>query len=121
MEGLVKEKRIRTLICEATSKSSSLSNGRANALLEAFEHALSALNTPAVKRNQCALLLSVATRHVKRAERLAIEAMLGKEWISQQEEAVCVRIRLLCAEIIGLLTTASDELRLVPVPIQRDF
>jgi hypothetical protein len=121
MTDLPKENRIRELITEVRSKVSLLNHAYVGPILEVLERVVSVLDTPASKRNQVMLLLSVATRHMKRAEALVIEAILGKEWLSQQDEAVFVRVRLLCYEIIGLMTTASDDLRLVPVPVERRF
>lgn len=121
MTDLPKEYRIRELISEVRNKVSGLHNAYVGPILEMLERVVSALDTPASKRNQVVLLLSVATRHMKRVEGMVIEAILGKEWISQQDEAVFVRVRLLCYEIIALLTSASDNLRLVPVPVDRYF
>jgi hypothetical protein len=121
MTDLPKENRIRELIGEVGNRMSVLNNGYVGPILEVLERVVGVLDTPASKRNQVVLLLSVATRHMKRVEGLVIDAILGKEWISQQDEAVFVRVRIHCYEIIGLLTSASDDLRLVPVPVERYF
>ncbi len=115
MNTLQDVKRIDKLIEEAQAKTKSLSKDRGSTIQDALERAQASLATPAQKRNHVVLLLSSAIRHMQRAERSAIDGILTKEWLSQQEEALLVRIRLICAEVIGLLTSANDDLRLVPV------
>ncbi|NIS80083.1 MAG: hypothetical protein GTO14_07715 [Anaerolineales bacterium] len=76
------------------------------------------LDTPVEELNQILLLLSAATQHMKRVERIVLDGMRLDRWISLNEEAVLVRIRLICAEVIALLVSESEELRPAPVRVR---
>ncbi len=39
-------------------------------------------------------------------------------WISLREEGILVHLRLACAEMIGLLANASENLRIVSVRVR---
>lgn len=104
------------MIDKVAEESGDLSEPRVSQVRDALSRVRILLETPAQKTSQAQLLLSAAIRMMRDIERLMIESMLGDEWIAHREEAVVVHIRLACAELIALLTAASDELRLVSVP-----
>ncbi|NIS82288.1 MAG: hypothetical protein GTO14_19250 [Anaerolineales bacterium] len=119
MKNLPEEKRIIDLIEEARSNSSGLDPSREEHIRTCLDRVQSLLSTPAKMRNHVMLLLSAALLQIKKTERLSIEAMLGGERITQNEMAALVRIRLICAEVINILSDATEERRLVPVLANR--
>jgi hypothetical protein len=119
MKTWPKESRFRQLIQWVQGESSDLTEGRDQALLDLMDRVIRLLDTPAQGDSQMLLIFSATMQCVKRAERLVLDALRLDNWITMQEEAILVHLRLACCEMIGLLSNASDELRLVPVEIRR--
>ena len=118
MNAWPKEKEIRTLIERARLESSDLSVEEEPEVLTLFDRLSKLLDTPISETQQLMLMISAGLLVMQRAERLVLQAMRLDRWISHSEEAVLVHLRLICAEIIGILTNSSEELRLAPVPIR---
>ena len=119
MKTWAKESHLRNLVQRVRGDSSGLTEGRDKTLLELMDRVLNLLDTPVDGNNQLILIFSATLQCVQRAERVVLDAMRLDHWVTMQEEAVLVHLRLAFAEMIGLLTSASEELRLVPVPIRR--
>jgi hypothetical protein len=119
MDGLPKEDRIRSLIGKAKSHSVDLKDGREKTVVEGLNKVHSILETNVEGRNQNLLLLSAALQHMRKVERFVLDAMRLDRWVTLNEEAILVRIRLICSEVITLLLTGTEELRLVPIPIRK--
>jgi hypothetical protein len=119
MKTWPKESRFRQLIHWVQGESSDLTEGRDQVLLDLMDRVIRLLDTPTQGDSQMLLIFSAATQCVQRAERLVLDALRLDHWITMQEEAILVHLRLACCEMIGLLSNASDELRLVPVEIRR--
>ena len=118
MKTWPKESRFRQLVQWVKGESHDLTEGRDVALAELMDRANILLDTPTQGTSQSLLIISAALQCVQRAERLVLEALRLDHWISMSEEAVLVHLRIACHEMIGLLISASDELRLAPVPIR---
>jgi hypothetical protein len=118
MDGLSKETRIRFLIGKAKSQSVDLKDGQ-DTVTERLDKVHTILDTSVEGRNQNMLLLSAAILHMRKVERFVLDAMRLDRWVTLNEEAILVRIRLICAEVIALLVSGTEELRLVPIPIRR--
>jgi len=113
-----RERQIRTLIARAREESHDLTVAEEPEMVTAFDRLVELLDTPVNGKQQLLLLLSAGQIAMQRAERLVLQAMRLDRWISQNEEAVLVRLRLICAEIMSLLTDGSEDLRLAPVPVR---
>jgi hypothetical protein len=118
MKTWPKESRFRQLVQWVKGESRDLTEGRDLALAELMDRANNLLDTPTHGTSQSLLIYSAALQCVKRAERLVLEALRLDNWISMREEALLVHLRMACHEMIGLLMSASDELRLAPVKIR---
>jgi hypothetical protein len=118
MTAWPKEKELRKLIERALSETDLLAGDEVHEMVGPFDRLSQLLDTPVNGRQQLLLMLSAGVMAMKRAESLVHEAMSLDRWISHSEEAVLVHLRLICAEIIGILTYSSDDLRLVPVPVR---
>jgi hypothetical protein len=113
-----KETRLRHLIEWVKGESTDLTEGRDQALCDLMDRVITLLETPASNKNQLLLVFSAALQCMQRAEKLVLEALRLDHWISMREEAVLVHLRIACHEMIGLLSNASDDLRLVPVEVR---
>lgn len=118
MKTWPKESRLRHLVDWVKSESGDLTEGRDQMLLDLMDRVLKLLDSPANGNTQMLLIFSATLQCIKRAERIVLEALRLDHWITMREEAVLVHLRLACAEMIGLLMNASDDLRLVPVKIR---
>ena len=114
-----KEARFRHLIERVKGESVDLTEGRDEALCNLMDRTITLIETPAVNNTQLLLVFSAALQCIQRAEKLVLEALRLDHWISMREEAVLVHLRIACHEMIGLLSNASDDLRLVPVKVRR--
>lgn len=118
MNKLPKENKIHTLVGTALLQSKDLTEGRDQQVGESLGRVQKLLTTPTKERNQILLILSAAITHMRVVERLVIEGMRLDKWVSLYEEGILVRIRLICAEVIGLLTDATEELKLASVKVR---
>lgn len=57
------------------------------------------------------LRCAAALRQARSLERLILDGMRLDRWITWQEEAVLVHLRIFCAEIMGILMDTLDESR----------
>lgn len=113
-----KEEELRKLIERALSETQQLTSDGELEMIGSFDRLSELLDTPVNGRQQLQLMLSAGVMAMKRAEKIVLDAMRLDRWISLSEEAILVHLRLICAEIIGILTYSSDDLRLVPIPIR---
>jgi hypothetical protein len=113
-----KEKEIRKLIERARHESNELTVAEEPEMSGSFDRLNQLLDTPVNGSQQLLLMLSAGLLAMQRAERLVLEAMRLDRWVSLSEEAVLVHLRLICAEIIGILMNGSEDLRLAPVPVR---
>lgn len=118
MNGWPREKEIRNLIDRARRESNDLTVEEEPEMLFSFDRLNQLLDTPVSGTQQLLLMISAGRLAMQRAEKLVLQAMRLDRWISRSEEAVLVHLRLICAEIIGILTTSSEDLRLSPVPVR---
>jgi hypothetical protein len=118
MNGLMKENKIRTLIGSAISQSADLTEGRDEQVIASFERVNALLDVSINERNQIVMLLSAAVQQMRKVERLVLDGMRMDKWITRREEALLVHLRLICAQLIGLLTSELDENRLAPATVR---
>lgn len=118
MDGMLKENKIRNLVDSAFDHSLKLKDGREEQVVNGLDRVQVLLNTPAKGRNQLLLVISAALQHMRRVEKFVLDGMKMDKWISRREEAVLVRLRVICASVIYLLLSAGDDLRMVPVPVR---
>jgi len=113
-----KESRLRYLIQWVQGETGDLTDGRDQTLLDLMDRVIKLLDTPVHGGPQMLLIFSATLQCIQRAERIVLDGLRLDHWITMREEAVLVHLRLACAEMIGLLNNASDDLRLVPIEIR---
>jgi ParB-like chromosome segregation protein Spo0J len=118
MNNWPREAEIRMLIERAMLETHDLTVEEEPEMIGSFDRLGQLLDTPANGPQQLLLLLSAGLLAMQRAERLVLQALRLDRWVSLSEEAVLVHLRLICAEIIGILMIGSDDLRLAPVPVR---
>ena len=118
MDTWSKESNLRQLVVWVKGESGNLSEGRDKVIHDLMDRVANLLDSPAEGNTQMILVFSAILQCVKRAERLVLDAMSLDHWITLREEALLVHLRLACAEMINLLTNASDDLRFVPVRVR---
>ncbi|HZW03806.1 MAG TPA: hypothetical protein VFF68_07760 [Anaerolineaceae bacterium] len=100
-----------TLIAEAVSHATQLGEPYKGDLVPAFLQAQEALSFSTAEDRQLGLILSAARMPINGAEKKTIRLIIGDEPITSQQMRHLVRLRLICAELIGLLTSALEIVR----------
>jgi hypothetical protein len=110
-----KRDRVLNLIQEAIGRVSNLGKRQKAVLAPEFDKALETLGTSASAKHHQALILSAARRHISQAEKQAIAHLIGDDPIYSQEMSDLVRVRVICAELLNILTYSLDTLKASPV------
>jgi hypothetical protein len=111
MEGFPKQDNVLQLLNEAAARARQLGRPYNSGLLDGFVQAKDTLDSAPEKKNQLALLLSAARMLISKVEKEAIRLIIGDDPITSQEMSHLVRIRLICAELITLLTSSLDRIK----------
>ena len=99
------------LIKEAVKRSSQMGSPYEGNLAPDFEQAQQTLETLPELKSQQALILSAASRLITRVEKKTIALIIGDDPITGQQMSHLVRIRLICAELLNLLTAMLERIR----------
>ena len=103
--------KIRALLQEAIEHILSLGHLEEFALLPVFIEAETVVQTPPATRSANLLLLSATNLRIQRAEKQTITWIIGDRDISIREMSHLVRIRLICAQIGGIINQGLDDAR----------
>ncbi len=98
------------LIEEAVGQAAQLGEYK-NTLAPDFKQAQSILETLAELKSQQALLLAAARRMITQVEKKTIALIIGDDPITGQQMSHLVRIRVICTELIELLSTILERVK----------
>jgi hypothetical protein len=99
------------LVDEAVTRVSNLGGSREALLAPEFAKALSTLDSVAKAKSHQALVLSAARSHISRAEKQVVAQIIGDDTVYTQEMSELVRLRIICAEMMKILSTSLDRLK----------
>jgi hypothetical protein len=103
--------RIRLLIKEAIERLNAFGRQDELALLPIFIDARRSLDTNAANRSAQILLLSSTNRRITRAEKQVVSWIIGDQRVNSNEMSHLVRVRLICAQILNLLSDELESIR----------
>jgi hypothetical protein len=96
------------LIAEAVKRSAQLGKTLESDLAPGFLQAQNSLDSYADLKSQQTLVLSAARMMITRAEKKTIALIIGEEPITGSQMTQLVRIRMICAELITLLSSILE-------------
>ncbi len=111
MRSFPNQEGVLRLIDEAVTQATLLGGPYNRDLVSGFVQAQTTLGTAAEARSQVALILSAARIGITKIEKKTIRLIIGDDPITGQQMSHLVRIRLICAELINLLTSTLDQIR----------
>ncbi len=110
MNEFPKKEHVIGLIEEAVGRAAQLGEYKNN-LTPDFRQAQNILETLAELKSQQALLLAAARRMITQVEKKTITLIIGDDPITGQQMSHLVRIRVICSELIELLTTIMERVK----------
>jgi hypothetical protein len=108
MEYFLNQKNVMRLIDEAVNHAGKLGGSYTSQLLPDFIRAQQSLLTSVDIKSHLSLILSAARISITKAEKKTIRLIIGDDPVTGQEMSHLVRIRLICAELIGLLSSTLE-------------
>jgi hypothetical protein len=111
MERYLNQEHVLRLIEKAVEHSGQLGGSYKSDLLSDFVRAQQALVTSADIKSQLALVVSAARMMIAQAEKKTIQLIIGDAPVTGQQMSHLVRIRLICAELIGLLSNTLEWIK----------
>jgi hypothetical protein len=111
MMNFPKEQRALELLNQALVHVASLSQNDEANLVPALNKTRATLETRTGARHHLPLVLSAARRQVAQAEKFAVGRIIGDDPVNHKEMSSLVEIRLICAELVNLLTNALDDVK----------
>jgi hypothetical protein len=114
MESFVNRENVLRLISEAGEHATQLGGTYKNALLPDFIQAQETLATSTDFRSHMLLIISAARLMITQAEKKTVRLIVGDDPITGQEMSHLVRIRLICAELISLLSNTLQSVKQSP-------
>ncbi len=109
MASLQNQENALRLIQEAVQRADQLGSPYNRDLLGGFERAQETLKSATEVKSQLALILSAARILIEKVEKKTIRLIIGDDPITRQQMSHLVRIRLICAELINLLTSMLER------------
>ncbi len=110
MNEFPKKEYVISLIEEAVVRAAQLGEYKNN-LTPDFRQAQSILETLAEFKSQQALLLAAARRMITQVEKKTIALIIGDDPITGQQMSHLVRIRVICSQLIELLSTILERVK----------
>ncbi len=111
MDNFPRKDHVLGLLLEAVWHSSQIGNPYWGSLMPDFEQAQHTLETLPDLKSQQALILSAARRSIVQAEKKTIALIIGDDPINGQQMSHLVRIRLICTELLNLLSEMLDRIK----------
>ena len=106
-----KRDRFINLVDEAIDRVAKLGGSREAMLAPQFAMALSTLDSVAKAKNHQALVISAARTHIFRAEKQVVSQIIGDDPVFTQEMSELVRLRVICAEMLKILSSSLDRVK----------
>lgn len=111
MDAWPRRERLEQIFLKVRLESDVLTEGRkenVNHIIDRLEDLTnSGYSAPSGLQLRCA----AALRQAYKLEAIILEGMRLDHWITWQEEAVLVHLRIFCAEIVGILSDILDDSR----------
>jgi hypothetical protein len=111
MENFINQQTVMRLIDEAVEHTRELGENYRGNLLPDFIRAQEALVSSSKLKSQLTLILSATRMAITQAEKKTIGLIIGDDPITGQQMSHLVRIRLICAELIGLLSNTLQRIK----------
>jgi hypothetical protein len=111
MESFKNQENVLRLIDEAVKHTGQLEGTYKSELMPDFVQAHETLITSSDFKSQIALILSATRILIAKAEKKTIRLIIGDDFVTGQQMSHLVRIRLICAELLGLLNTTLDRMK----------
>jgi hypothetical protein len=110
MEVFPRKDDVYRLIEEACSRAAQLVNPYRDDLSFGFAQVRETLQASTAIVSQLALILSAGRRRVTEVEQKTVALIIGDDIFNSQQMSHLVRIRLICAELINLLSTILERI-----------
>jgi hypothetical protein len=111
MERYLNQENVLQLIDKAVEHSGQLGGSYKSDLLADFVRAQQALTTSANITSHLALIVSAARMMISQAEKKTIRLIIGDAPVTGQQMSHLVRIRVICAELISLLSNTLEWIK----------
>ncbi len=104
MASLTNQENVLQLVREAVQRADQLGSPYKQDLIGGFEQVQETLKITTEVKSQLALIFSAARMLIEKVEKKTIRLIIGDAPITRQQMSHLVRIRVICAELINLLT-----------------
>jgi hypothetical protein len=111
MERYLNQENVLRLIEQAVEHSRQLGGSYKSDLLSDFVQAQQALITSTNMKSHLALIVSAARMMIAQAEKKTVRLIIGDAPVTGQQMSHLVRIRLICAELISLLSNTLEWIK----------
>ncbi|MEN4040869.1 MAG: hypothetical protein ROW52_01280 [Anaerolineaceae bacterium] len=114
MENYKNQNTLMRLIAEAVEHVQKLGDSCCGSLLPDFIRVQNTLTAPSHLKAHLVLMLSATRMAITQIEKKTIALIIGDAPITGQQMSHLVRIRLICAELIGMLTNTLQWIKTAP-------
>ncbi len=117
MSEFPNQENVQLLLDEAVEQSEQLGKPYDSALKPDFVQAQETLESVPEVQSQLALILSAARLLITKVEKKTVGLIIGDDPITGRQMSHLVRIRLICAELINLLTSSLERVKQPDAPV----
>ncbi len=114
VESWLKQRRFLVLVANTRMRSAGTNKGIEERIGTSLDRVEQIVNTRVEGDSNKLLVISAAHIQLRKLERLVLDGLRMDYWLPQTEEIELVYIRLMCAEMLGILHSASDDLKHIP-------
>lgn len=114
VESWLREERLRVLIAGTRERSAGTSEVMQEQVGSSLDRVEGIINARVEGESSKLLVISATCIQLRKLERLVLDGLRMDYWLPQSEEIELVYIRLMCAEMLGILRSASDDLKHIP-------
>lgn len=111
MDAWPRSKRLKEIFIAVRAESDVLTEGRRENVNEIIDRLEELTRREYKARSAFQLRCSAALRQARNLEAIILDGMRLDRWITWQEEAVLVHLRIFCAELLGILSDTLDDSR----------
>lgn len=114
VESWLREERFRVLIAGTRERSAGTSEVMQEQVGSSLDRVEGIINARVEGESSKLLVISATCIQLRKLERLVLDGLRMDYWLPQSEEIELVYMRLMCAEMLGILRSASDDLKHIP-------
>ncbi len=114
VESWLREERLRVLIAGTRERSAGTSEVMQEQVGSSLDRVEGIINARVEGESSKLLVISATCIQLRKLERLVLDGLRMDYWLPQSEEIELVYLRLMCAEMLGILRSASDDLKHIP-------